>query len=501
MTNNKIEARINKFKEWFKEPSNLLLFAIILGAFLIRLYYFFLSKDQALWYDEGEYLSTSKHWAFGVPFDINPQRPPLFHYIASIIFRVGLGEETIRFFLVLLPSTFLVFAVYLLGKEMYNKKVGLIAAVFSSVSWTWLFWTARIQPDFFSMSFQVLSVFFMWKHWKKSSTKYVVLAGMFAALGWHFKVSGLLVPMIFIVFLFFKERFSAATNKYNYYFAIGFLALMIPYFVWSMAVFDTPTAFKQGYTNEYEKFAVGWYNLNFYYSLTEGLFFVLFIVGVILGLKFLLYADVLIKDKKMCFNPDIFSVLVLVFVSVFYIFFMRNSEDRWLFLWLPFIFFLTGNFLVKVGNFIECKKKYLGLLIIVVLVGFVAYSQYNHADGLIKNKMPSYGPVKEAGIWMKDNSQPGDIILSISKPQTTYYSEREIFAYDSLDGIDSFNEYVEREKPKFLQVSIFEPHPDWINTWISQNQNRVVPVQAYFLDAQKTQPSMIVYQISYSESS
>ena len=459
----KVEKRKADVFNWLKNKDNLLLVIIIIFAFAIRLYYFVLTKDQALWWDEAEYMSAAKHWAFDVPYTLSAQRPPLFQFLAALFLMSGFEELFIKFVIVLVPSVLLVFSVYLLGKEMFNNKIGLIAASLTAVSWTLLFWTARFQPDFFSMLFQVLSIWWMWKFWKNPPrVKLIVLSGIFAALGFNFKVSGLLVPLIFGIFIFVKDRFAAFKNKYYYYFAIAFVLTLLPYFIWSYFTFGNPTAVKEGYIAEFTHFPIGWYNIKFYYTLTEGINFILFVIGVIIALRFLTYADILIKDKKKCFDPNIFSIIVLATISAFYIFYIRNTDDRWVFLWLPFIFYLIGNSLLYFYQFVKPYNKIIAIAVVFILLGWGIYGQYKHADELIRNKIPSYSPVKDAGLWIKQHSNPGDKVLSISYTQTVYYTERNVTSYSLMKNESELDRYILDNKPRYIEVSVFEPHPSWI---------------------------------------
>ncbi len=493
----KIQDRKENIKNWLKNPHNLALVGIVIFAFLIRLYYFIQTSGQTLWWDEAEYGSTAKNWALDTPYDYNPQRPPLFQFIWSLLISSGLQENAIKFFITVIPAVFLVFTIYLLGREMFSKEIGLIAAFLSSVSWTLVFWASRIQPDFISMSFQVLSIFFMWKHWKKTSAKFVFLAAFFAGLGFYFKVSALLVPMIFIVFLLIKERFGAFTNKHNYYFAFIFLLTLAPYFIWSQLTFDNPLGFRVGYVDAPTDFPIGWYNLRFYHFLTEGLLFILFIVGVLLAFRFLLYFDLMIKEKQRCFDPKLFSLISLAFISVFYIFYIRNTDDRWVFLWLPFIFYIIGLAVMFVYEFLKKYKRTIAIIISVGLIAFSGYEQLTHANSLIDLKKDSYMPVKLGGEWIKENSEINDKLLSISYTQSVYYSERNVSTYATIKNNSEFDNYLDGNKPRFLQVSMFEPHPPWVNDWINKNGEKLRPVQAYFADAEKKQPVLIIYEINY----
>ncbi len=493
-----IDKRSEKITRWLKNPYNLILVAILIFTFFVRTYHFGLTQNQALWWDEAEYMSTAKKWAFDVPYDLNPQRPPLFQALAALSFIFGLGELFIKYAFVLLPSIFLVFAIYLLGREMFDEKIGLIAAFLSSVSWTLLFWTSRVQPDFLSMSFQVLSILLMWKYWKsENKLKLGIFAGIFAALGFLFKVSGLLVPMIFVVFILMKERLAAFKNKGNYYFAISFLLTLAPYFIWSYLNFGTPFGFRQGYSNALlypTPFA--WNVINYFPAIAESFLFYIFLLGLILSLKFLIYSDILLKEKKRCFDPNIFSFLALIIVSAFYIFYIRAIEDRWVFLWLPFIFFIIGHALIFAYDNIKKYSKILGVVVVLTILAFAGYNQVLHANSLIKDKLPSYLPVKEAGIWIKDNSNKEDKLLSISYTQSTYYSERNTTNYgEKLNSAEEFDVYLENNKPRFLQVSMFEPHPQWIFDWTQKNQNKLAPLQVYYADSSKQQAALVIYEI------
>jgi hypothetical protein len=338
----------------------------------------------------------------------------------------------------------------------------------------------------------------MWRYWKTEKTKPIVWAGIFSALGLMFKVSALLVPMAFIVFIFCKERFSAIKNKNYYWFSLAFLLTLVPYFAWAYSAFKNPLAFSVGY-GVAGTLPIGWHVLGFLYTLSENVLFALFVIGALLALKFLLYADILIKEKNKCFDPGLFSMIVLAIVAAFFVFWIRNAEDRWVFLWLPFIFILIGNALMFIYNF---GKKYSKILSVIVIIGLLAwggYMQFSHGKTITEAKIDSYLPVKEAALWMKDNSLKSDKIFTFSYPQTAYYSERDVLTSNDMEGVDDakkFEEFVQREKPKYIELSIFENHPAWLYKWPQEYNDTIMPVQVYFVDETKKQPALIVYELN-----
>ncbi|MBX4196781.1 glycosyltransferase family 39 protein [Candidatus Pacearchaeota archaeon] len=486
-----VEKRREKLKKWLKGSSSIYLIAILVFALILRIYLFYNTAGQTLWWDEAEYMATAKHWAFGVPYDLNPQRPPLFQFLAAILFKVGLGESFIKFTISLIPSVFLIFCIYLLGKEMFDEKIGLIAAFCASISWTFLFWSTRMQPDFLSMSCQTLAVWYMWKYWKGDMKVHslAALSGVFVALGFYFKISALLVPMIFMVFIALMDRLSAFKKKGYYIFSGAFLATLIPYFIWSWSTFGNLFASKQGYTPDSLQFPIGWYNFKFYSMMTDGLIgvlFILFLIGVILAFRFVLYLDVLVKHKKRVFDPGLFSLLSLAFISAFYIFYIKNTDDRWVFLWMPFIFMLVGVATVFIYKMIRPYGKAIAVIVVIALLGFATYGQIVHAKMLDENKKGSYAPVKDASLWIKENSLPNDKVLSISYTQSVYYTERNVSTYSTIYNTTAFEDYLQKNKPQFIQVSIFEPHPTWILQSGTQNGYQYVALP-YFNSSIVTQ--------------
>lgn len=498
----KIKERLNYVKRWFSKPENLILFGIIVFAIAIRIYFHVHTSGQAVWWDEAEYMSTANKWALDVDYRINPQRPPLFQAISAVFIILGFGESLIRFLLVIFPSVFLVYVVYLLGKEMYNEKIGLIAGFLSAVSWTFVFWTTRIQPDFLSLIFQLLSVLFIWKYWKTHRDINGLYSGIFAALGFYFKVSALLVPLTIALFILIKDRLEGFKTKAYWYFLLGFLVTLIPYFIWSQISFGNPFAFRQGYSRAFtnaEPTPFGWYNLEFFYSLTRNILFALFIMGLVMSAKFLIYLDILVKEKKKILDPNIFSLLTLIVVSAFYIFYIRGTEDRWVFLWLPFIFFLSGKALIYIYTLLKKNNIGFSKILVVLIILVIGFMQLNYANNLIDSKKESYLPVKLSGEWLKENSQKEDLILSVSETQHTYYSQRHVMQLNEIEikDLSDFDKFIESNKPAYMVVSIFEPHMPWINQWLQVNQARVEISKIYFQDKTNQNPLLAIYKFKY----
>ena len=469
-----IEERKRKLKNWLNNRYNIWIILVIMAAIIIRIYYVNMAGDQTMWWDEAEYMATAKYWALGVPYDINQQRPPLFQLLAAILLKFNLSEPTIKFILVVLPSAFLVLCVYWLGRELFNKRVALFATAGTAFVWSLLFWTARFQPDFLSVTFQLLSILFFWKLFKTNKTSNAIYAGFFAALAFYFKISGLLVPLSILIFVLFKDGLSFIRNKRYWISLAAFIVTMIPFAIWQYLLFGNPTAFAPSYiggTGIGQGWDFGWMTLNFFYIFPKIWFFILFLIGLGLAIfKFGLSFDILLKDKNKRLNPYIFSITILIVLVLFYIFYIRGTiEDRWVFLMIPFIMYFSGLGLDFISNKIGKYSKLISAIFILLIFAFFIYAQTQHATQLVKIKKDTYLPVKESALFIKDISSKNEIVLSVSYTQTTTYSERKVITYAEATP-DEFHAILEKDKPSYIVVSILEPHhPTWIIQQVTYN--------------------------------
>ncbi|MDP3966498.1 MAG: hypothetical protein Q8Q04_03125, partial [archaeon] len=129
---------LSKIQNFLKEPTNAVLVGVLLFAFIIRLYFFALTKSQPLWWDEAVYGSLAKNVLTSI-WDgtdlINHEsiiRPPLFVLAWAGLLLLKIPETATRFILEIIPSTLSVLFVYLIGKEIFNKKIGIFSAVIFS---------------------------------------------------------------------------------------------------------------------------------------------------------------------------------------------------------------------------------------------------------------------------------------------------------------------------------------------------------------------------------
>jgi 4-amino-4-deoxy-L-arabinose transferase-like glycosyltransferase len=170
-----------KFFNWFKE-NKLLLLLIFIGA----IFRFYKIDFQSVWLDEihtinesNPNISISELHSSLLASD---PHPPLYFILVQLFFKIfGYSTFVLKTFSALMGIGGLL-AIYFLGKEIMNKKVGLIAVMLLSVNYFHIYYSQEARM--YSMLFftTTLSFYFLVRFLKNPSIKTVILHAVFAAL-------------------------------------------------------------------------------------------------------------------------------------------------------------------------------------------------------------------------------------------------------------------------------------------------------------------------------
>lgn len=163
--------------------NNKLLFIIIVIGSILRFYHL---DYQSVWLDEIHTLNEANP---STPFSElytkikeGEQMPPLYFYTVYFLFKIfGYTTIVVRVYSALLGA-FSLYALYLLGYELYSKRVGLIASFFLSVNYFHLFYSQEARPYSFFMLFSILSFYWLVKFIKRPTYKTSIYYGIFSAL-------------------------------------------------------------------------------------------------------------------------------------------------------------------------------------------------------------------------------------------------------------------------------------------------------------------------------
>jgi len=512
--------RKEDIKEFLKKKENLILILLIVFMTIVRLYYFFKLGAQPIWWDEADYLIISKIWASGMNAPewlshFTGMRPLLLSIIWTMFFKLGLGELFLRFFTVLLPSLATIFVVYLLGKDLYNKKIGLISAFMMSVYWVFFFYSFRLLTDISSVFFGILAFYFFWSFYIiKHKNIGLYLAILFGVLAFSTRFALALVLITCVIYLLFIKKFSIIKDKTIWKSLIFLLLCSAPYLIYF--IINKFQVFKIyfGESAISIKEPIAWYIIPLLGSLLHNVWLIAFLIGLLFLIPLILGFDVFWKQKNKSLNADFFVFLWLLVHLFFYIVIIRGANDRWLLMLMPAIFFISAKGMVFIYNFVKKYSKEVAIVVVAILLFAGAYQNFQHSITLTELKKTSYEEVKLGGLWLKENTSPDAKIVTSSIAQNQYYSGRQSYSFVTNDSIwgsctnlygdlstnescqrlteESFNAKMDNLKPDYLIVSVFEPvfTPQWAYTY-PQRYN-LTPVAAFPPNTQ--QPMLVIYK-------
>ena len=172
-----------------------MIFLILIFSFFVRA----LSLNQSLWWDEAINVvfakSNSLLW-FMTKYPIGDFHPPGWFAILWIWGRLfGFSEVSVR-----LPSVIFgvatVFIVYLIGKSLFSKKVGLVSALFFSLAPLGIYYSQEARMYSMSAFAVSMSVYFLIK---------LIDGKKFAFLGYAFSVFLILYSEYVAYFIFLAQ--------------------------------------------------------------------------------------------------------------------------------------------------------------------------------------------------------------------------------------------------------------------------------------------------------
>jgi len=396
-----------------------------LGIIAIFLVFLFLRLYQLgahdFWYDEMISISYAKNpW--------HNWNAPLYwivlHFWSGAF---GFSEFSLRF-PSLLFNFLAVIVVYFFGKELFNKRIGLVAAILMGLS-PFHLWYAQEARDYSMVLF--LSSVSAWMFYK--SLKYPCLRWWLAfivssvlAIYTNYFYIFLLIAQVFIFLFFRKLKFNFDIKE-----VIAFLLIVLcfaPYLprFWSKFIFIwkgfwLPQPNWNSLIITAENFILG-------YNLFPILYFIL--DGAVLILLIFAYRG-LRQDE---IRPSLLFCSFLFFIPIIYAFIFSKLLfsvylDRALIIFSPYFYLILAT------GFASMAKNWLrfsligvfSVLILIALLGFYQdwmFTPYEHHMGTFLKK-----PFKPITSFIEGNLKVGDIVAVTNKnppvvPSLKFYSRK-----------------------------------------------------------------------------
>lgn len=495
-----------KIQTWLKSRENKLLLCLIVFAAIIRLYYFILTKDQPLWWDEADYLNMTKYWTLGLYYDFLSVRPILFSMILVPLLKISNTEILPRLLMNLLSLSAVV-GTYYLGKEIYDYKTGLLAGFFMAIFSFGLFFSERLLVDIPSLAFFTFAALFFYLYFSKNNKKYFYLAAIITGLGTLIRLQTALILFVVLVYVISTEKLNFIKKKEYWISAFIFILILLPYIIWGYMQFNVFILTEAGKFNAAQSNVIGTgfsvlsvYIQNFsnyIFAITDsslGFIALIFLAAllIIYGFNVLLGFDLVFNNKNSDLKNRFFLLLLFLIPLILTSFMIAHNEDRYILNAFPGLFVILAYFTVLGFEFIKKKNRSLALLIILLFILTIGYAQLSSADALIKYKSTSYSQVKDAGLFIKTISNKNDVAISNSMLQVEFYSEIKVLGIPAKK--EDFESKLLSEKPKYLILSAFESLPEWLRSY--PQEKNLTAINVFFMDSAKTQPVVVVYKFN-----
>lgn len=216
---------INKLKP------HVLLLAIISIAAILRFYNI---DYQSVWLDEIHTLNEANpDYSFTDVYNATVTgelMPPLYFILVNILFKIfGYSSLVLRLFSGI-TGILGVFYTYKLGYRLFNKNVGLVAALILSVNIFHIMYSQEGRPYSFLYLFTIISFISLLKLADKPSIKGGIIYGISGVLmlyGHFFAIFILLSQYLFIVILLFKHGRETRIKIFKASFISGIVTLIL----------------------------------------------------------------------------------------------------------------------------------------------------------------------------------------------------------------------------------------------------------------------------------
>lgn len=485
------------------KPHDYLFIGLLVSAAALRLYYFNLTQDQPLWWDEAVYLLKAKALVFGTPeTGWDRSRPVLLSFIAALFFKIGLNESALRLVWVFL-STASLFLIYRIGGALFHPRVGLYAAAFAGVFSLDLFYSMRLLVDAPQVFFVLLGASLMvssLRDEKRRSRALAVFPVLFIGAALRFTVAVFLAVVgIFLAVAKGKAVFKEKEWRIS---AVLGVLLFLPFLFYFWNVYGNPLQpFLAATPLRLSPSAPGrprgtaghvfLQYVSYFPNYTHPFVVALFLGGMLYGIAAVALRFRGRRTDKAA-QAHLLLLLWIVVPFVFFGFFVDHFEDRYLAMIFPAVFLMAG---VALDAAYLCLKRYGRAAALVAVAAVLAYSEYRmlrDSDSMIRGKIESYRDVRDIGAWIKEHSDAADTVVASSVPQITYYAERSTFKYPNREG--DFDNLLRRRRPKYMVLSVWERSPKWVYGWPDGNPDKVSVAAVLFFDQDRKQLSTAAFE-------
>ncbi len=400
----------------------------------------------SLIWDESIYLANAKSLFIGSKYT-ESFRSPLLPFFVALAWLFT-GEQVIVARTISIVFTLgCVYLTYKIGRTYFGKKSIFLAILFSLAP-LMVYWGNKVYTDIASLFFILLSFYLM-------KNQRMFFSGVSLGLGFLVRYSASLFGLSVLVFLLFKKRY-----KESIIFVLAIFLLLMPWMVYNQIEHKNPIYGAWRYVKNVSTWTKPY---------KEPAFLQIINFIRVLG-PFLIFLPFGIKSFLKKGDGTLIFIYTLIFFVCF-TFFFNLKLIRYYIMILPFLYLLIYE------GFSSLKKKIkytipLNFFVIASCIALLIpiFSQYQ-TDNL------RWQTIEQSVTYMKDNTNPNDLIMSNFWPYFGYFIDAEsLSTWDDVDYLvkSYYPKYVVYHDNFGLEVKINE-------TWIPKRifSNRLGTISIY----------------------
>jgi len=215
-------------KHKFKDKNYYYLSLILLAALIVRI---FILHFRWINPDEGAHLMDARFILDGyLPLVDYDSRQPFYLVIISVFFKLFGVSYKVGRLLPLFSSLGAGVMLFLIGRRLFNSKVGLIACTIFLFLPLSLIWSTVVKTEPLAIFLACTSIFFVIKSTDDSIYRFgwMILAGIFAALAFYARQLSIYLPLTITIYLLFRRdiKLKQIISQLLLYF-LGYLSICV----------------------------------------------------------------------------------------------------------------------------------------------------------------------------------------------------------------------------------------------------------------------------------
>lgn len=373
--------------------------------------------------------------------------PPLFFYLSAVLVHIfGPQLHVLRAISVVFGSLS-VCIVYLLGKELFDRRVGLLSAVFLSLSSFHILYSRILMTEGLEIFLILMSVLFFVKGYlKQKNNVYLCASGVFIGLSISTKYLALTIYIALILLLLWTHRSWKFLFKKDFL-LIVFVSLIVflptlvslalnranPIWYWMNLPFQEPTRRSipifeliiRGYENYMNLIMRGMQSLSWApsYLIISSIFLFAAVFYNFIGM---------LKSHK---NESLLICFFAVNALTTFLFPLRHIY--YLLYSIPFYYIMLSHFGISCGEifrsrgatskpvkFLKALNLSLMKIFVLSLIGILFFS--HSAVGILETLTDrgEFDGYRQVSSFIKTRIHPGEVVGAILSPLFQYYFSR-----------------------------------------------------------------------------